>query len=65
MTNNNSHFPTTTAAAFGGFLIIMMFAISLGFDALDLTFSARCLNHYLNMDGPQLTQFEQIMCIMG
>ena len=62
---NNKRFPTTIAAAFSGFLILIMFAITLGFDALDLVFSSRCFNYYLNTDGPQLSQFEQMMCIIG
>ena len=61
-------FPTDTLAALLGVMTLLVVAMMhLGFDALDLAFSARCVQHYLNesSDTPPLSQFEQVMCILG
>lgn len=67
MTKNNN-FPTDTLITLLGLAALFVFCVMhLGFDFLDLAFSARCFQYYLNSteDGPQLSRFEQVMCILG
>ena len=67
MTNNKRFATNPMTGMLGGFIIIMMCVMTMGFDLLDLVFSSRCLNFYLQYthDAEQLSQFEQIMCIIG
>ena len=65
---NKNSFPVDTLIALLGVAVLFIFCImNLGFDVLDLAFSERCFQFYLKSteDAPQLSQFEQVMCILG
>ena len=62
-------YPTDTIAAIISVMALLALCIMhLGLDALDLAFSTRCLSYYwMNRteDSLPLSQFEQVMCILG
>lgn len=60
----------TTAAIISVMALLALCIMHIGLDALDLAFSTRCLSYYIQgmnrtEDSLPLSQFEQVMCILG